>query len=645
MRPAMSYQPSVTREHAYESWAAPLARLGRAVRLLAKEAAALGAPVPDNEEWYQLLQHKLLPQVEGPAALVVAVVGGTNIGKSALFNQLAGEAASRAGPLAAGTRHPVCLVPPPLAEPALLSRVFEGFELHAWQSPDDPLADVPEHRLFWRASDRMPPRLLLLDTPDIDSDVQVNWERAKIIRQAADVLIAVLTQQKYNDAAVKQFFRQAAEAGKPVIVVFNQCDLIEDRTYWPQWLETFTSETGAKVEGVYVVPYDRRAAAAMSLPVYDVGRDGTEGGGSTQGASDALASADAVAATASQPQVGPGDPLMLRRHLAELRFGELKRRALGGALRVVLDPATGAPRYLARLRQAAREFESAVQNVSTCKLAKVDWPPVPRQLLVREAIAWWDEHRPPLIRGIHGFYRGLSDKLLWPVRELRGRLGYVPTDPLAAFRGEERGAMLKAVERAMAELERLAEVGNETLRSRLQRLLAGTTRQSLLARLEQDYRAHDPFESDFGRFVRQALEAWKQGRPRWFDVLRYLDRVAAVARPVLSVGLALSGALGAGELIGQAAGHAASHIVVESAAAVATTVGADATITEAAKPALVLLQNLEQGYAEHRAGWLAAWLERHWLGGLFEELNRGANLSRCEAYLQAEDALQCLRAC
>ncbi len=85
---------------------------------------------------------------------------------------------------------------------------------------------------------------MILDTPDIDSDVQVNWRRADAVRRVADVLIAVLTQQKYNDAAVKRYFRNAAEEGKVVLVVFNQCQLPEDEAYWPLWLDTFCRETG-----------------------------------------------------------------------------------------------------------------------------------------------------------------------------------------------------------------------------------------------------------------------------------------------------------------------------------------------------------------------------------------------------------------
>lgn len=628
-------QASIMPSRDYQTWAPQLARLGQALELLAQRAATLRAPVPYDQEWYQLLRHKLLPQVEAPPLLVVAVVGGTNIGKSAIFNQLAGEAASRTSPLAAGTRHPVCLVPPALANPALLARIFEGFELHPWQSADDPLADAPEHRLFWRISHRMPPRLLLLDTPDIDSDAKVNWQRAEAIRQAADVLIAVLTQQKYNDAAVKQFFRKAAEADKPVIVVLNQCDLIEDRRYWPLWLATFTQETHIQPEGVYVVPYDRQAAMTMQLPFYDVGKDGTLD----------LSMTPLGRGAQAVDTLGSPNRVALGRHLAELQFDSLKWRACHGALSVVLDPAAGAPRYLQRLRDASREFERAGQYLSASKRAPVNWPTVPSQRLVEEAWLWWEKYRPAWTRKIHRFYRRLGEAVFWPMEKLRKQLGRTPADPMEDFRKREREAMLGAVEQAVEELDQLAAVCNETLRDRLRTLLDGTTRQKLLEQLQEAYRTQGPsLETDFAGFVHRALEDWKDQRPRIFEALRYLDRAAAIARPALSIALAFTGAVGAGELVGQAAGHATAHIVVESAAAVATTVSADATITEVSKPAVTLLTDLQRGYAEHRSRWLAQWLECHWLGGLFEELDRGIGLARSAEFSQAEEALKRLSA-
>ncbi|MFH1266660.1 MAG: GTPase, partial [Planctomycetota bacterium] len=258
----------------YQTWADQVRKLDRSLAALGPVARRVGVDSPDGEGWFELLHLKLLPQLEVEPFLVVGIVGGTNIGKSVLFNHLAGEVASGVSPLAAGTTHPVCLVPPGMNDPAALATLFEGFDLAAWQSAEDPLGECPEDMLFWRVGRNVPPRLLLLDAPDVDSDVAVNWHRARAIRQAADVLVAVLTQQKYNDAVVKQFFREAAEADKPIIVVFNQCDLQGDREYWPEWLGTFSSETGTEPELVYVVPRDRAAAEGLRLPFYVVGPDG-----------------------------------------------------------------------------------------------------------------------------------------------------------------------------------------------------------------------------------------------------------------------------------------------------------------------------------------------------------------------------------
>jgi hypothetical protein len=118
----------------------------------------------------------------------------------------------------------VCLAPPGFDENHDLAAIFEGFELSEWRRGDEALEDRPEHRLYWKTDESVPENLLILDTPDIDSDARVNWQRADHERRAADVLIAVLTQPKSNDAAVKQFFRRAASEDKEIVVVFNQCE-------------------------------------------------------------------------------------------------------------------------------------------------------------------------------------------------------------------------------------------------------------------------------------------------------------------------------------------------------------------------------------------------------------------------------------
>ena len=218
-----------------------------------------------GRDWFDLLARKLLPQLADGAYLIVAVVGGTNIGKSVVFNHIAGFRASASSPLASGTKHPVCLVPMRFAEQHDLRAMFPAFELRSWTSGDEALLSIDTHCLFWRTHESVPKNLVILDTPDVDSDAPVNWQRADAVRQAADVLVAVLTQQKYNDAAVKQFFRKAAAEDKAAIIVFNQVELPDDEPYWPIWLNTFCGETGLQPEYVYLAPNDRKAAEAIAL--------------------------------------------------------------------------------------------------------------------------------------------------------------------------------------------------------------------------------------------------------------------------------------------------------------------------------------------------------------------------------------------
>lgn len=608
----------------FAAWSQHIQALDAAVRSLTPLAAQLGVPAPTGEEWHALLVQKLLPQVVGDPWLVAAIVGGTNIGKSLVFNQLAGEEASAVSPLAAGTRHPVCLVPPGFADEGTLRRLFPGFELRAWQSAENALDESAVHYLFWRTSATVPPRLLLLDTPDMDSDAPVNWERAERIGHAADVLLAVLTQQKYNDAAVKQFFRKAAEADKPVIVLFNQCDLVEDRDIWPLWLRTFLGETGAEASLVYVVPYDRAAAKSRTLPFHDVGRDGKR-----------------------PPQAGTS----LRDELANLRFDEIKLRTLRGALAKVLDPRHGAPEYLERVSQAAGEFSAAAAALSARDMARVAWPALPTRILVDEIRHWWDERRGQFSRRVHGFYRQIGDAVTWPFRKAWNAVSPPDVNPVATFQRDERAAIFSAVEHLLAELERLSQVGNSTLRPRLQKLLAGSQRAELLRKIETSHAQLPPVDDDYRRYLRGELDQWGRDNPRVVGFLRSLDHVAAVARPAITVSLAVSGWLVAGGLVHdaavQVAGHTMGQVATEAAITGGIATGGEALVAttgEGIKQAAAqLFRRLQNHYAKQRAMWLAGWLEKELLGDLLAELRAGAEASQHPTFRAVQASLAALR--
>jgi len=608
----------------YRSWSSRVRQLDRGLTALGPTAAGIGVSPPSGQSWYELLRLKLLPQLDIEPLLVVGIVGGTNIGKSLLFNHLAGEVASGVSPLAAGTKHPVCLVPSGLDDPALLARLFEDFQLVRWESADDPLREDPENLLFWRTGAGVPPRLLLLDAPDVDSDVAVNWQRARAIRQAADVLVAVLTQQKYNDAAVKQFFRDAVQADKPIIVLFNQVDLEADRPYWPQWLATFGSQTGTEPELVYVIPFDREAADELRLPFYAVGRDGR------------------------QP---PESPSSLREELAALHFDEIKIRTFRGALGRVLDAREGAAGYLAAVRCAAGQFATARDVLSAAEMARVSWPSLPPRVLVGEIRAWWNAGRTTWSRSIHGFYRKLGHGIASSWRWVLGRATSGKEELLEAFRRREREAILLAVQKMLEELDRLAQVGNETLRPRLEALLKGTAREQLLQRVQSAHGQLPAVDEDYRWYLWAELDAWKRERPGVVRVLQSLDQVAALARPAVTVLLLVSGWHLAGNLVGHAAAQAAGQTVTQLAGEAAIAGGVagsgEALLSGAGEgiglAAARLFGRLQARYAQQRAAWLAGWLEKELLAGLLSDLRSGAQVPECDAFRQVETALEEIR--
>ncbi|MFO0917433.1 MAG: GTPase [Planctomycetaceae bacterium] len=602
-------------------------QLHAALRDLEAEAACLPIAALSGRDWFDVLERKLLPQLGADAWLVVAVTGGTNIGKSVVFNHLAGFRASASSPLASGTKHPVCLLPERIAARGNFSSLFPGFVIREWNSSQDALSGGDEDLLFWRSAPQVPENLLLLDTPDIDSDAPVNWRRADAVRQAADVLIAVLTQQKYNDAAVKQFFRKAAAEDKAVIVVFNQCQLPEDESYWPIWLRTFCEETGLSPELVYVAPNNRQAAESLTLPFYERSWP-----------------TDAEPAASGE--------VSLQQSLSSLRFSDIKLRTLRGALSQVTSPG-GVEEYLTSLRLASADYRSAAELLTAHRLAEIDhWPTPPTALLIQSIQEWWRQQRTGWSASVHGFYNVVGHLMATPVRYAHTWINGPAESPWDVYRRQEWDAILKAVEKVYERLQWLTELGQELLRRHLDPVLAGTTRASLLERLSREH-GEIEFATELNGLVAGELDEFRRENTEYFQFFRKLDVAAAAARPGLSVVLGLTGF---GWPFGDAATHIASHAVWQSALHVAGDVASgtvaaavgETAITTTASSGISYLQarfhRLQAAFTARRAAWLAERLERDLLGQTTRQLIQAVGVPQCEPFQRTEDLLQQLRA-
>jgi hypothetical protein len=130
-----------------------------------------------------------------------------------------------------------------------------------------------------------------------------------------------------------------------------------------------------------------------------------------------------------------------------------------------------------------------------------------------------------------------------------------------------------------------------------------------------------------------------------------LDHVAAVARPAITVSLAVSGWVLAGGLVGhvamQAAQQTAGHLATEAVITGGITGGGEVLVNTTGEgirqAAGRLFGRLQSRYAQQRAAWLAGWLERELLGQLLADLRQGAEAPHAPAFVGVQAAIERLR--
>jgi hypothetical protein len=610
------------RSAGYASWASDVAALCDQVERLGDVAAGLGANDPADEGWRGPLFDKLRPQVAGPPLLVAAVCGGTNTGKSLIASALVGSQLSRSVAEAARTRHPVVSIPRAHARRADLEGLFPGFSVRPWTSDDDPLSEAEEHLLFARPeeSGRQPDWLAILDTPDIDGTLRENWGRAEAVRNASDLLVAVLTQQKYNDAAVREFFAEAARAGKMLVVIFNMIEWPEQRGRLAGWLDDFAAGTGIDAASVFAIPWDREAAVRGEPSFFDVT--------ATMGEAAGGLSADGNEASAEARPLTGRD---LVERLAGLDPTAVKRAAMRGALEVVLDPHHGVPAWIERIEQRAAAWQQARQLLVDGVTVSIDLPAAPREVVWNEVWSWLEPKRSGYDLAISRVYRVAGRGLGWAGR----RLGLLRDD--AARQADHAEEELSALKTALGDfLDRLEAVARESpqLEAVLRPVLVEADRQVWYDELARRHGGMPLLSQDFVAFVRDELDRFEQDHPGTVRMILTALNVGALARPVVTVGLGLAGAAVVPPAAAAAGGlsvfvHNVGDLVVGAAASLAGETALEAT-TAGIKP---LLERLFAGWSAERADLLAATIRDVVLGDALALLE-----SRAEAGTRTEVA-------
>ena len=615
----MSSEERVPPARGREPTADAVATLCGAVDGLRELARTCGVSDPSSSDWHGELFGKLAPQLGREPLLVVAVCGGTNTGKSLIANALAGVTMSPSVPEAARTRHPVASLPAGLPSRIDVASLFPDFATEPLASADGPLAAGHEHRLFWRedSAGTQPSRLVLLDTPDVDGTLRDNWRRAELVRSACDLIVAVLTQQKYNDAAVRDFFAAAARAGKAVVVVFNMLEWPRQAAVIGGWLDTFSRETGVRPLAVYAAPWNRDKAAAGSIDFHDA-----SGGADEVAAGPTLTAADLV------------------ERLTRDDFDTIKRAAMAGSLAVVVDPQAGAPRWLDEIGRQAARWQEARRLLATEAQVDAKLPAAPREVVWNEIWDWLEPRRSGLDLAVSRAYRVAGRGLAWAGR----RVGVLRDDDRrrADFAAEELAGLKKAMGDFLDRLDDACR-RDELVRSVLGERLVQGDRAAWFAELARRHTALPVVSDDYRRFVRGELDRFAAANPATVGWILTGLNVGAVVRPAVTVGLGLAGAAvvpaaaaTAGGLVALA--HHVGDIVVGAAASIAGE-GALELTASGIRP---LLESLFAGWAVRRADLLASMLGEVVLGDALEQIDRRAAAASDPRITTARGAIRLL---
>ena len=204
----------------------------------------LAQQVDRIKQGYAKLESMQIEQGQAHTRCYVCLYGGTNTGKSSLFNLILGTEVSAVKATASATKSAVVSIPERLAD---LSKLHPK---DLWlkncvplQKPDDPLHVLEAKQQFKKSVAYLHTRtqdsqlyqsldpeqcLVLIDTPDHDSHQLEHQQSARAVLPHCDLCVYVTSSQKYKHQSTITELLYILNQGLKVGVVFNMLDSHQD---------------------------------------------------------------------------------------------------------------------------------------------------------------------------------------------------------------------------------------------------------------------------------------------------------------------------------------------------------------------------------------------------------------------------------
>ncbi|RDH89127.1 MAG: hypothetical protein DIZ77_02730 [endosymbiont of Seepiophila jonesi] len=197
-----------------------------------------------------LRRYRLSEETSAPRQLMV--IGPTQSGKSSLVNLLLEEALAEASPLAGFTQHPQGFATDAFSESQQLAiaKQFPDWQLKQTLDAEDPLGYTL--RTISSAGTGFSVPAIVWDSPDFDSVSSRSYrQRVPVLCAMADLILLVVSREKYADQSVWQLLRLIAPLHTPLLICLNKTTLEEAEILEREIQQRLKKE---QIEALNVIP-------------------------------------------------------------------------------------------------------------------------------------------------------------------------------------------------------------------------------------------------------------------------------------------------------------------------------------------------------------------------------------------------------